>query len=221
MKLFVRDKTLNTLHYFMEQDDYTPAANEEEVVDITIIKSLGELFNDYKAHREAIRNAVNAKSGFNPADPATYIGTNWAKLDAVEQSISSIYFVVPRAFRDLIHTEAEQIANGEVFHLNSVDARNRRSNKAISKLYNTLSFEDAQEVIDDVEDNRILRKYIKFGREGTVEGDLEGLFDYVEARTGTGFTANGFKAKNYTPVNGQTMAQLASDLMKIIKDGDY
>lgn len=147
--------------------------------------------------------------------------SNWAGgLTDDEKKIACKHFLAPKSLRDAIYTDAEQESFGESFHNGSVMSRNKRAAKAVGKLYNRLNTADADIVIDDIEANKILKKYSEFGREGTIEGDAEGLFDYLEARTGTQFNTTGLKAKGWSP-NGITLDALVSEVMEVMKFGNY
>ncbi len=52
-------------------------------------------------------------------------------------------------------------------------------------------FPDADIIMNDVSADNLLELYVRNGREGTLEGDPEGLFDYIEARSSTKYATTG------------------------------
>lgn len=169
-------------------------------------------FNDWKKLRAEIKALVDS------------IG--WGSLTDPQKEIASEYHTVGQSDRDSVHTIDEQIAHGLVFHSESVRSRIKRRNYATTLLKNYLDKADNDEVIDDMRDSKLLSRYTDFGREGTVEGDPEGLFDYIDARAGTTWASGGgspgLRAKGFTPTHSLTMDQLADkvlDKLKNDKDG--
>jgi len=142
----------------------------------------------------------------------------FSSLTDDQKALASKWFIVDKADRDTVHTDAEQILNGAEFHKRSVEARRQRELIAVSTIYNRLVKADADEVVDDTND--LVIKYVKRGREGTIEGDPEALFDYIDARVSTGYESTGLRAKNFTPLVG-TIGDLADDIMDILKNGNY
>jgi hypothetical protein len=67
----------------------------------------------------------------------------------------------------------------------------------------------------------LYHKYLLFGREGTVEGDPEGLFDYIDSRVGTSYENTGLKNKSISPSGFATVSDFADYLLDIIKYGKY
>jgi len=163
-------------------------------------------FKDYKAARAKIYASVVSAGGF-------------VNLTAAQKIVASKWFVVTKSDRDTVHTQSQQVAYGEVFHVNSKESRRIRMQKAITQCYNRLTQADANTVINDA--NGLVEKYIEYGREGTVEGDPEELFDYIEARAGTTYVVTGLAAKTFVPTDAGTLAQLVTDLMNILKNGIY
>mgnify|MGYP007073179287 FL=1 len=104
MKIFVRDKQTTSIHYFVEQDAYTPAGNEEEVTDIVTTENVGlKLVNlqtigwrDRKAVRDRLKTLVYTKMGVAiPAD--TEDPAKWNLLTDEEKSIAVHWFLVGKA----------------------------------------------------------------------------------------------------------------------------
>lgn len=168
---------------------------------------------DYKFVRDIIGGLVLTETN-NLAD--------WNTYDAAKQEIAARWFVVPEAQREDVYTIEQQIGLGQIFNKCSVEARTLRVSKATSEIYNRLSGSEAQVIINDVTgSDNLFVTYVNFGREGSEEGDGEGLFDYMEGRTGTTWESTGFDSYSYTPIGYTDMATLSIDLMKILKDGEY
>lgn len=161
---------------------------------------------DYKKQREDLREYVSL--------------TGFANLPEEHKEVASKNFVVERADRDTIHTLEQQIEFGIEFHKKSIACRKERQIRMMAELYNKLSKSEYEEVITTMEENSLPQYYVDFGREGTEVGDEEGLYDYLQATSGTKFQETGLAAKNYSPV-GTTMSGLVCDCMNIVKSGNY
>jgi len=122
----------------------------------------------------------------------------WTNLTLEEKQICSQYFAVPKSNRNEIYTIEEQIELGSTYNRNSIESRKLRSGKASVEIRNRLIKSESNEILDDVFNvsSNMFNTYIENGREGTIEGDPEGLFDYIESRIGTSFEGIGFKNKN-------------------------
>jgi len=70
-------------------------------------------------------------------------------------------------------------------------------------------------------ENETFYKYIQFAIEGLLEGDPEGIFDYILGRVGSTWAGAGLVNKPWTPINNLTMVQVCDLIMAIIRDGDY
>ena len=144
MKLYTEDAE-PTHPALQALSDATPApVGYTQVTDIVLLHRHGTKavvqarhtgFKDYKALRELVKNAINAKAGFNPADPATYIQANWLKLATAEQSLACEYFVVPKAFKNQVHSHAQQVLHGAKFDACSREAgRTRQHHPTVGHL---------------------------------------------------------------------------------------
>lgn len=178
---------------------------------------------DYKVRRKEIQTRVYTKILGNP--------DNWDMLTLAEKKIASKYFLVPRVLRDTVHTDLEQNNNGLIFDEESCAVRSQRYKMIKPLLYNRLEMEDANEVIDDMWEiyakvngkeytRSLVENYIMAGREGTLEGDPEGIFDYVLARTGTSFEHTGLLQKGFVTTYG-TLQELCNKFIDILKNGNY
>ena len=169
------------------------------------LANVGDSESDYKVLRNNLMVQV-ATEGF-------------ANLTADEKIIASENFVVSKTDRDTVHTLEQQIANGIIYHKHSVASRLARRIAAEGEVYNRLqSGVDQADLMNDTV--AMLDAYVNFGIEGTVEGDVLGLFDYFESRVGTAFETTGLLSKTYT-VEGMTVTQLSAKLMDIFKNGNY
>ncbi len=178
---------------------------------------------DYKFVRNEIKILVIAIAGVD--------FTNWNNLTENEKIIASEYFCAPYSCRILMHTLQEQHVFAKIFNDSATQSRKDRFDHAISIIRTKLTWDDTQEVVDEMMEqyekpttrkfNRNLaNNYIYYGREGTVEGDPLGLFDYIEARVGTYYETLGLAAKGYIPETG-TLAELVTEIMDILKNGNY
>jgi hypothetical protein len=87
-------------------------------------------------------------------------------------------------------------------------------------MYNRLTKAQSQEIVNDLNDSKMLAaRYMQFGIEGTIEGDVEGLFDYIESRAGTSYATTGFSSKAFIPIGYANMTAFAVRIMEILKLG--
>jgi hypothetical protein len=148
--------------------------------------------------------------------------TGWVNLSLTEKQIAADYFACSQANQNEIYGIDQQINNGNSFHLKSTESRKLRISKVISQLKNRLTKEECEVILNEVVGvNFLLSKYIDFGEEGTLEGDSEGLFDYIESRPGTLYEFTGFINKSYIPVGFDSMFSFSTFLMLTLKHGDY
>lgn len=165
-----------------------------------------ETGKDYKVIRSEIKSL--------------YQSIQWVNLSTTEKTICANYFIPPKIERDEVYTTEQQIMLGLLFHSNSIDARKTRYAYAAMEVYNRLTKVESEEVINDVVSNNLVEKYISNGVEGTLEGDEEGIFDYVESVTGTSYQSSGLATKSYIP-DGMSLTQLIDRIMEILRDGKY
>ena len=192
----------------------------EEIVssgykDISSIKNWAKyrhsLKRDYKFARERIKESYIAKGG-------------WSNLDIEEKEIISQFFLTQKSKRDEIYSTEEQIIFGHSFHHNSVISRVSRTDKIMEEIFSRISdTSENKNIINDITgSSQILERYIKFGREGTLEGDTgSGAFDYLESRVGTEYENNGFRGHNYMPVGYNNMTEFSNYLVDILKHGNF
>lgn len=144
--------------------------------------------------------------------------TGWANLTLDEKEIAARWFVVAQSQREEVYSLADQITLGKIHHKNSIEARTNRHTCALMELFNRLEKSDAQALLIRLESLNLLRLYVEYGIEGTIEGDVEGVMDYLHSRTGTSFDADGFLEESFTPTAG-TLADIKDSLVDIITNG--
>lgn len=149
------------------------------------------------------------------------VASGFVNLTTPEKEIAAQWFVVDHLDRDTMYTTPQQIVYGAVHHANSVEAREARAGYVMMELYNRLETADINTVMTDVSNDDLLHLYITNGREGTLQGDPEGLFDYMAAVSGTSYSGTGFAAKAITPLDGVTLAALTDQICTVLKDGIY
>lgn len=187
----------------LQISDTEPSTDYADVSTIENWANYGHLIKDYKYIRSRIAGLV--------------VSIGWSSLSTTEKEIASEYFAVGQTERNEVHTIEEQVTNGTAYHKESVACRQMRLDRAVSEVYNCLTDTDAETVISDVTGG-LSEAYVHFGREGTLEGDPEGLFDYIEARSGTSYVLTGLAAKGFTPTQG-TLQDLVDDIMAILQNG--
>lgn len=145
--------------------------------------------------------------------------TGFSNLSQSEKEICATMFAVAKSDRDSLYSLEQQIIHGREYHTQSVLARKARRHAAESEAYNRII--DGNERADLMNGVKpLLDVYVEFGVEGTVEGDIIGLFDYLESRTGTAYENIGLLSKTYT-IEGMTLSQFSAKLMDILKNGRY
>ena len=168
------------------------------------------LNKDYKFYRNEILILANITIG-------------WSNLTQTEKELSARIFAVDKTKRDQIYTLQEQINQGFTHHYSSMDSRKKRVVAVELELFNRLQLTEVGEVFNDIKSQGIYDSYLEMGNEGIQEGDIAGLFDYIEGtlRTGSPWsTSGGFYNKGFTPI-GMTMSELTAKVMDIIKNGNY
>lgn len=159
---------------------------------------------DYKGCRQEIK-ALTASIG-------------WTNLTTPEKVIAGAYFVVDKTDRDDIYTTEQQVQLGMLFHADSVEARKVRWAWVTIEAFNRLPKIETDDILNDISANDLANLYVYGGREGTLEGDDEGLFDYIDARTGTSYASTGAAAKTLTPI-GMTQVDFIAHCMDILQNG--
>lgn len=161
---------------------------------------------DYKFVRARIRKAVE--------------DNGWENLSHQEKTIAARWFVVDVEQRSEVYPLDQQVEFGMQYHNNSINARAARYKAAAAEVYNRLSRLQQIVIVGDVESAALPKLYVQYGIEGTNEGDVPGLFDYLEARNHTAYSGIGLAAKPFEP-SGITMPQLVDKVMGILSSGLY
>ena len=159
---------------------------------------------DYKAIRQEIKELA-----------ASIV---WANLTTSEKVIAGAYFVVAKTDRDDVYTTEQQVGLGMLFHRDSIEARQVRWSWVVIEAFNRLPKAETDIILNDVSGANLSDLYMYGGREGTLEGDEEGLFDYIDARVGTTWETTGAAAQTLTPI-GMTQADFIAHCMDILKNG--
>jgi len=146
--------------------------------------------------------------------------TGWTNLTLAEKTTVVDWFAIGKTERDEIYTTAQQITLAGDFHKQSTQSRKSRSETVMLIIYNYFAWSEVESIVNVIELDNLLDKYVNYGVEGTTEGDGEGLFDYFEATAGTSFSSSGLAATSYVPVTG-TLAELITTVMSILRGGEY
>lgn len=163
-------------------------------------------YSDYKAARVAMYTVMAMAGGFS-------------ELSADDKRIVSAWFIVGTDERDSTCSFEDQVADGKLFKRRSVAARTARLDEALLQVYNRLAHDEVNSILGDPNVIQMMDAYVKYGTEGTVEGDIEGLIDYILARDDTSFSVNGFAKKAFIPRGMQNMQELADNLYTILVNG--
>lgn len=146
------------------------------------------------------------------------INDGFENLTLEEQMLAVQNFCLPKEVRDMFYTVDQQIIFGLDFHQASTEAREIRANKVMVEMYNHLNLQDAFIIGQSVRDK--VDEYIRYGLEGTPEGDVEGIFNFFLATSGTSYENTGFPTMTgVTPITDITISGLADVCYKILKYG--
>lgn len=151
--------------------------------------------------------------------------TGWVNLSTAEKELVASIFAVGKTERDEIYTIEEQIQLGMEHHHNSTRARNSRLELVRLNIFNRIGKTDQDDISEESQD--LLIHYIEEGREGTVEGDVEGLFDYIDGDSRTGTTwdgtgaGTGLRNKTYTIEGYTNCSDFADYILEVLKNGIY
>ncbi len=164
---------------------------------------------DYKYIRKEINSRVQT------------IG--WGNLTNDEKEIAVKIFcsAVSQSERAEVYSEAIQ-RQLSLLHFQAMqESRAMRYARSQAEAFLFLSQAEQDVIITDVIAESVAQKYLSFGREGTESGDPEGLFDYINATTGTKYAVGGLgplgiRAQSWTPY-GRTLDQLCDDMLDILR----
>lgn len=187
---FCFDPNITLLPNCQEQD--FKSINDRKIVEITYYEKINPIFSDFKIindnWKEIYFDYKQARSDMKLKLVASG-GFNNLLLD--NKKIVSSWFIVPKTDRDSVYSTLEQIKLGEVYHYYSKLARQLRLSKVLMFFYNILTNEQINQVLTLI--STLATNYVDFGIEGTLEGNVEGLFDFIEARLNTSYQTNGVK----------------------------
>lgn len=143
----------------------------------------------------------------------------FAALDTDEQDAACNFNLGPH--QDMIDFLTIDIytQRRHIFNEKMLESRKIRSIHALTEIDVRLP-DDRGEFIEDIISSNLYFRYLELGIQGTVEGDAEGLFDYILARAGTSYSASGLKLKPWSPIETD-MVLLSNKMMSILKFGIY
>lgn len=146
-----------------------------------------------------------------------YVSQNFSTMTTEELKQAASHFCTPEEIINQFFSPLEQVSLGKEFHQKATECRKDRFDGTVTVLFNYLTYEETGQIITKLED--FLWKYVDLGVEGTTEGDVVGIFDYMTSTSGTIFENNGFIESGYTPRHGITLVQLKDFLMNILQNG--
>jgi hypothetical protein len=157
-------------------------------------------------------------------------GEDYSTIDNLtsdEGKIASELGIVPSSYRDNYYSELEQIYNAEKIIEKLRQARGCRFEYAKSYFHNNLSKLQCQNIIVNLKhvnvDNNtldVVDNYVNYGIEGTEVGHEEGIYDFIQSTVGSSFETIGLSSLNTDTYSGTT-EELITNIMEIIKDGNY
>jgi len=106
------------------------------------------------------------------------------------------------------------------FDVSSQFSRQTRYNALRIYILSKSQITDALNLLKDADKDGLVQSYVG-GIEGTEQGDPVGLFDFIQAVTGTEYQSTGMAARAITPIDGSTLASVVTGCMDIIKNGNY
>lgn len=147
--------------------------------------------------------------------------TGFSNLSESEKVIASKYYAVSKADQDTVHTQTELDELAIYYHENSILSRAGRFKRASAYAFVRLTIADRQAISAELQSQGLGGSYVEFGIEGVSSGDIDGLYDYIEATNGyaAGQPTEGIAAKGITPTLG-TLTELVTNMMDTLK-GNY
>ena len=173
-----------------------------------------DYFKDWKCLRSKIKEKVEEKAGFNYS--------NFNNLSTEEKKIACVYIpnlINPIDFVTTITSQEERIQISTEFDIKSSKSREQRFKAARIFTFSNLNVNDCMNLINDISDKLTLSYFM--GIESKELDGHDGLFDYIESKTGTIYENNGLLQKNITPISGLSLLQFSQGLMSILREGRY
>jgi len=181
-------------------------------------------FKDWKCLQREIKALIMSKVNND-------IDANWNNLNSNEKLIACNYMLskVPGAkFAALVTDATERMNIAIQFDFNNRQARGSWSNVTgriqILRVYlfEKIGATNALEVFYDVVKDGLLELY-EGGVEGTIEDGNLGINDFLLARSGTFYSSDGLKERNYPIVDGSgdDMETVANAMVNILSNGIY
>lgn len=205
------DNNLPFISYYIKSPNIIP----DGYVDISSLEnwnSFGYLTgHDYKFVRDRIKDYVieldigspkTEEGGFNQL-------TDLQKSIAVQHKIGTLEQRISTVGTDI------NINLGLYYHKNVSEIRSIRLSYAIAEVLNRIG--DAYIIV--LEARSLILDYIFFGIEGTAQGDIEGITDYIWGR-GT-WQGSGLINKPWNPSDLDNMTELCQRVENILIKGIY
>lgn len=172
---------------------------------------------DYKKYRDAIRDIVKNEYGDGSVEQGFTALTSTQKEIAAKNKIGTHdQRLNTLGFDNMVLT-------GLDYHNKVSQVREVRMVYATTYVWNSLGIDEATEIMDDVivSGNNMFITYTFFGREGTAEGDREGITDYFYGRSGTTFENKGMVDKDFEPDGFADMKELTDKVYDVLINGNY
>jgi hypothetical protein len=181
-------------------------------------------FKDWKCLQREIKALVYEKTNND-------IDANWNSLNSAEKIIACRYMLskIPGVrFASTFPDSAERTKVAIEFDINNREARgswlkaNGRTQILRIYLFGKIGSTNALETFHDVTKEGLLELY-EGGIAGTEEDGNEGINDFLLARNGTSYAANGLALRNYPVIDGSgdTIADVAEAMVEITNNGIY
>lgn len=190
----------------------TVEAGYRDITSVTNIHSFWTYTGrDYKYAKDVMKEhvislATDEETGFNALAPQEMgIAAQWS-VGAHAQHVSVL------GLDNLVMA-------GQYYSLMTMKSREKRLSRAISEVYNRL-FDNKETVLTDANNDGLITSFLN-GREGTLQGDAEGLIDYINATASTAYELTGLRAKAWSPEGYTNMNDFCDYLIDILVNGNY
>lgn len=145
----------------------------------------------------------------------------WENLSIEEKEIACRVFAVDEEKRLQIYSLEDQVIMGVEHHINSTDARDSRVKRAQTELFNRVDSSIWPDLAEEI--NILVYRYVTNGREGSIEGDGFGLFDFIDgsARADTPWSTTGLRDREYIVKGFNNCSEFTDYMLDILKNGNY